>query len=276
MTTIMYVGIDIGGTKTLVANLDEEGVILEEYKFHTPDDYSDFLKELAKSVDKIATKNPIACGVAAPGRVNRVTGHVVAFGHRPWKDVPLRDDVASIVNCPVALDNDANLAGLSESMLAKEYAKLLYMTVSTGIGTGFITGQKIDPGLADSEGGDMLMEHKGKMQRWEEFASGSAIVKRFGKKASEINDAKTWRIISHDIARGLIDLIALFEPDLIVLGGGVDTYYEKFGKYLEKDLQEYATPVLTIPPVKKAERPEKAVVYGCYDLAKSFYGHTGS
>jgi predicted NBD/HSP70 family sugar kinase len=268
----MYVGIDIGGTKTLVASLDDNGVIQEQFRFKTPDDYPDFLKKLAENVARLTTKDFTACGVGAPGKINRVSGHVLAFGRRPWKDVPLRDDIARVVNCPTAIDNDANIAGLSEAMLAQDYRKVLYVTVSTGIGTGFIVEQKIDPEMADSEGGDLMMEHKGKLQRWEDFASGHAIVDRFGKKAEDIDDDETWHIIAHDLARGMIDLIALMEPDLIVLGGSVGTHYHKYGDFLNQYLQEYANPMLTIPPIKEAARPEEAVVYGCYDLAKQYYG----
>jgi len=271
----MYLGIDIGGTKTLLGVLTDDGVITEQHKFPTPKNYDDFLKELAKAVDKLSTKEFIACGLAVPGKVDRERGLVLDMGNLTWADLPIQSDVSKITHCPVAFDNDANLAGLSEAMLLKhQYSRVLYVTISTGIGTGIIVDQKIDPGMQDSEGGHMVLEHHGQLKIWESFASGKAIVTRFGKQAHEITDEKTWDIIAHDIALGLIELIAIIQPQVIVLGGGVGASFERLETPLHKILARYSTPLVPIPPIMKAQRPEEAVVYGCYDLAKSVYGKT--
>ncbi|HKU18330.1 MAG TPA: ROK family protein [Candidatus Saccharimonadales bacterium] len=271
----MYLGIDIGGTKTLVAVLDADGVIQERAKFPTPEKYTDFCSELAKIVDKFSTKTFVACGVGVPGKMDRKHGVGLDMGNLPWHDIPVQKDLEKLLHCPVVVDNDANLAGLSEAMLVKHrYNRVLYVTISTGIGTGIIVDRVIDPAFADSEGGQMPLEHNGKLEAWEDFASGKAIVRRFGKKAQNITDEKTWRIISHDIALGLIDLIAVVQPEIIILGGSVSTYYGRFRHPLHEALANYATPLVPIPPIKEAERPEDAVVYGCYDLAKSTYGKT--
>jgi predicted NBD/HSP70 family sugar kinase len=270
----MYLGIDIGGTKTLVACLDNQGVITKSVKFPTPKVYGAFLKELAISVASLSTKEFIAVGVAAPGSIDRTHGIAKSFGNLPWQDVPLQRDIHKMLHSPVVIENDANLAGLSEAMLLPEYDSVLYVTISTGIGTGIITNKTIDPEFADSEGGHIMLEHKGVVQSWESFASGQAIVKRFGKRASDITDPATWKIISHDIALGLYDLIAFIQPDAVVLGGGVLTSFDKFHAMLSKELQAYQTPLTPIPPILQAKRPDEAVVYGCYDLAKSTYGTT--
>jgi len=272
----MYLGIDIGGTKTLVACLDKRGTIVDSYKFPTPPKYPDFLKELAATVANMPTDELIAAGVAVPGKVDRKHGTAVAFGNIAWHDVPIARDIRRMLKCPVVIENDANLAGLSEAMLLKQYDCVLYVTISTGIGTGIITHQTIDPDFADSEGGQILLERKGKLCVWEDFASGSAIVRRFGKKAGEINDQKTWHIIAQDIALGLYDLATFIQPDVVVLGGGVLEHFEKFEAPLNQELQRLATPLTPVPPIRCAERPDEAVVYGCYDLAKSVYGKAHS
>jgi|SRR5579859_6972854 len=269
----MYLGIDIGGTKTLVAVLDKHGVIQERQKFPTSKDYDVFRRDLAESVEKFSTKEFIACGVGVPGKIDRAHGIGLDMGNLPWHDVPVQKDFEAMLHCPIAVDNDANLAGLSEAMLVKgTYSRVLYVTISTGIGTGIIVDQTIEPAFADAEGGQILLEHHGKLEAWEDFAAGSAIVRRFGKKAKDITDAKTWDIIAHDIALGLIDLIAVVQPQIIVIGGSVGVYYERFEAPLRAALEKYATPLVPIPPIKKAERPDDAVVYGCYDLAKTIYG----
>ncbi|HSW80469.1 MAG TPA: ROK family protein [Candidatus Saccharimonadales bacterium] len=268
----MYLGIDIGGTKTLVASINNEGVITQRHKFRTPKHYSEFLAELMTALEELEHKEFIAAGVAAPGKIDRERGVVIAFGNLAWTNIPIRHDLEKIIHCPVVVENDAKLAGLSEAMLIKEFRKVLYVTVSTGIGTGLIVDQQIEPNMADSEGGQILLEHGGKLEPWEDFASGRAIVRRFGKKASEIEDKKTWQIIAHNIAIGLIDQIALMQPDAIVLGGGVGSHYDKFGAFLREYLAEYQNPLFTVPIIKQAERPALAVLYGCYDIARQRYG----
>jgi predicted NBD/HSP70 family sugar kinase len=272
-TTIsMYLGIDIGGTKTLVASLTNEGVIQEAIKFPTPQSYPVFLQELAKTVADLSSKDFLGVGVAVPGKLDREKGIGIVFGNLPWKDVPIQHDIKRIIKRPVLIENDANLAGLSEAMLLKQYSCVLYVTVSTGIGTGIITNQQINPEFADSEGGHILLEYKGRLQMWEHFASGQAIVKHFGKRASDITDQKTWKVIAHNIAIGLYDLIAFIQPDAVVLGGGVMEHLDKFDDLLKKELQHFATPLTPIPPIYRAQRPNEAVVYGCYDLVKQTHG----
>lgn len=270
----MYLGIDIGGTKTLVACVNNKGIIVDRIKFPTPKIYTVFLKELATTVANLSTKTFVATGVAIPGRVDREHGVGVAFGNLPWLGVPIQKDIQKIVQSPTFIENDANLAGLSEAMLLKQHACVLYVTISTGIGTGVITNQKIDPEFADSEGGQILLERRGKLQTWEDFAAGSAIVRRFGKLASEINDKKTWNIISQDIAIGLYDLTVFIQPDAIVLGGGVLAHFDKFDDLLIAQLKRLSTPLTPIPPIYRARRPDEAVIFGCYDFAKSEYGKT--
>lgn len=270
----MYLAVDIGGTKTLLACIDEAGVIQEQTKFATPPGYERFLKELEENVAKLTTKDFQRSCVAVPGKIDRYRGIGVAFGNLPWQHVPIQADIEAIVRCPVIIENDANLAGLSEAMMVKdEFKKVLYVTISTGIGTGIIINGKIDPSFADSEGGHILLEHEGKLRPWEEFASGKAVFERFGKRASDIDASETgtWKRIAHDIALGLIDLIAVIQPEVIVFGGGLDTNYEKFIAPLREELKRYEMPLVPIPELRKAARPEEAVVYGCYDLIKAQY-----
>jgi predicted NBD/HSP70 family sugar kinase len=273
----MYLAIDIGGTKTLVASLTNEGVIAERVRLETPKDYRGFLKQLAESVANLSTKDFVACGVGFPGRLNRAKGIGVDMGNLPWDNVPIQADIKKISGCPVVVDNDANLAGLSEAMLVKDrYRYVLYVTISTGIGTGIIVDQRIDPNFADSEGGNILLEHNNKLERWEHFASGSAIVRRYGKRARDISDAVTWKHIAQDLAVGFFDLIAVVQPQVIIVGGSVGNYLERYKAPLKAALGEHEVPLVPIPPIIKAKRPEDAVLYGCYDLAKSMYGKVDS
>lgn len=265
-------GVDIGGTKTLVAALTNEGVISESIKFPTPVSYDNFFKELTKTVASLTTKDFRAGCVAAPGSIDRRHGIAEDFGNLPWHDVHLARDVERITNCPILIENDANLAGLSEAMLLRDkHAKVLYITISTGIGTGFIVNQKIDPSMADSEGGHLMLQYGEKIVMWESFASGKAIARRYGKQASEITDPATWQAIAVDLSVGFIDLLAVTQPDVIVVGGGMGHYLERFHDQLVAELKKYETPMVPIPPIVKAQRPDECVIYGCYDYARSHH-----
>lgn len=270
----MYGAIDVGGTKTLLAVFDDTGDIIERFKFPTPQEYDQFLKELERAWNGLKNQNVAALTVAMPGMIDRDRGYVHAFGNLSWRDIPVISDVEKLVQCPVLLENDANLAGLSEALLLyPEYKKTLYITISTGIGTGIIVDGVIDPALADSEGGDIMISHNGTLQKWESFASGRAIVAKYGKKASELENPEDWRVIARDFAVGMLDLIAIVQPEVIVIGGGVGAHFVKYGEFLIAELHKYENPLLTIPPIKQAQHPEEAVLYGCFNLAKSSYGN---
>lgn len=268
----MYVGIDIGGTKTLVAALTNEGVIHESAKFPTPEKYDDFLVELASTVANLSTKEFRAGAVAAPGEIDRKKGIFIIGGNLRWKHEPVQRDVERITHCPMILENDANLAGLSEAMLLKDkHAKVLYLTISTGIGGGFIVNQKIDPTLADIEPGQMMVQRGNTLVKWESFASGKAIYEKYHQKASDIEDPTIWEAVAKNWTAGFIALLAITQPDVIVLGGGVGHYLPKYHKFLIAEIEKYITPVIDVPPIIIAKRPEEAVVYGCYDLARSIH-----
>ena len=264
----MYVGIDVGGTKTLVAVLDANGVITEQVRYLTPQNYDEFLANLGQTVTTFKTNEYSAGGVGIPVTVfDRQNGRAINFGNLSWNNVPVQRDVEKICKCPMAVENDAKLAGLSEAMLLKDsYQRVLYVTISTGIGLALINQGIIDINFGDSGGHDLLIEYEGKLKPWESFASGHAIVDRFGKRAAEINDEASWEIIAHDISKGLVELVALTEPEVIVIGGSVGTYFEKYGKLLQAELEKYSLPLLKIPVIKGAQRAEEAVIYGCYAL----------
>jgi glucokinase len=267
----MILGIDIGGTKTLVASFSDKGTVISEKRFITPKKYTDFIKELtARLVDLNTTFTKAV--VAAPGKVIRPIGDVEAFGNLSWNNVHLARDIEKIIHCPVKVENDANLAGLSEAhLLDKIPHRVLYVTISTGIGTGIITDGVIDPDFVDSEGGQMLFEHDNKLLSWEDFASGKAIVAKYGKKASEINDPKIWEEISMWFAIGLVNLTSVLDPDIIIIGGGVGTHFKKYEFMLKKHIKKLTPPVVDIVPVIEAKDPENAVINGCFEFSKGIH-----
>ena len=270
----MYLGVDIGGTKTLVAVLEDDSTIVEKTKFPTPKNYDHWLLELRNKLHHFEHQDFHAAGVGIPAvQFDRDEGIAISFGNLPWRNIHIQQDVERAVKCPVVVENDAKLAGLSEAMLLKDrYERVLYVTVSTGIGYGLVVDKTIDANVGDGGGRTLLLEHKGKQMPWEDFASGRAIVERYGKRAADIHDEATWKRIVHDLGLGLIELIAITEPEVIVMGGSVGNQLPKFKDYLIQELKKYEIPLIKLPHIIEAQRPVEAVVFGCYDLAKQRYG----
>lgn len=272
----MYAAVDVGGTKTLVAALTENGEIVEKVRFETPKRYDFFVHELRFAAHKLQHHDFKAAGVGLPATImDHKHGIGLVFGNLPWKKAHLLEDVEKTFHCPTVAENDAKMAALSEAMLVKDkYSRVLYITVSTGIGIGWVVDQKIDESFGDGGGRAFLLEHHGKYVPWEAFASGKAIVDRYGKRAADIHDEHTWKLICRDLAIGMLDLIALLQPEIIVIGGSVGTYFDRYGKLLRAELAKYETPHLPLPVLHQAKRPEEAVLFGCYDLAKATFGTT--
>lgn len=267
----MYLAIDIGGSKTLVALFSTSGRLLESKRFETPRSYPDFLQKLRKTYDSLQhdTSKVTACGVGAPGRIDRSKGTIPVMANIPWENAPLRKDVEKLCGAPVAVENDANLAGLSEAkLIQKSYHKVFYLTVSTGIGGALVVDGVLEPSLLDSEVGHMKFEHGGKIQAWEDFASGRYIYEKYGKKASQLEDAGAWYSISRNLALGLTNVIVTLNPDVIVIGGGVGTHFHKFADPLHEELMIFTTKLIPLPALRQALRAEEAVIYGAYELAR--------
>ncbi len=271
----MYLGIDVGGTKTLVASLDDDGVIVEKQKFPTSQDYGQFLNDFTTTLNSFNNKDFRAVGVGIPATsIDRYAGIARAFGNLAWKNVPVQADIEKIVASPVAVENDAKLAGLSESMLKPDFRRLLYVTISTGVGYSLIVDHMIDPNIGDGGGTLIMLEHNGEMVSWESFASGKAIVATFGRMAKDITDAPTLDTIARNISVGLIELLAVTEPEIVVIGGSVGRYAERFIDPLNQYMKGMETPLFPMPKIVPAVRPDDAVIYGCYDYAKQIFGNS--
>lgn len=268
----MIIAVDIGGTKTLVAAANLDGKILNELRFETPQDYSEFLTVLADNIAKVTTEEFELISVAVPGLLDRKAGTVKVLGNLPWVDKPIASDISDLFeHADVLIENDANLAGLSEANeLSDKQQKVLYFTFSTGIGTGFVENGVLEPSLLDAEGGQVLINGA----PWETIASGKAIVAKYGKRASEIEDPAIWGEIAHNMALGIIDNVAIFQPKTVIIGGGVGSHFDKFGTMLQQYVSQQSSKMVSVPTIVKAKRPEEAVIYGCIILAKQELAHT--
>lgn len=266
----MILAIDIGGTKTLLGVFDYDGTLQKTHKFPTPNDYALFISTLETELASFKKGVVIDhCVAAVPGKLDRVKGIGLAFGNLAWENVPIGKDLSRVVGVPTHIENDARLAGLGEASFVPDYKKVLYITVSTGIGSSLVVNGRLDKNHLDAEVGHMMLEHQGRIRTWESFASGKAIYEHFGKRAAELSEPSEWYIVSRNIAIGLINVIATTTPEVVIIGGGVGSHLDKFKDRLLEELQLYKTNVVDLPTILQAKNPEEAVLYGCYQLAKT-------
>ena len=269
-----YIGVDVGGTKTFVAHLSEDGTIEKQERLETSHDYPTFLTDLIAAIGKVHTDHTKGIVVALPAVIDHEHGVGQYFGNLPWENVPIKADLESRFPLPVTVENDAKLAGLSEAILIREdYRKVLYLTISTGIGGALIIDEEIAPALRTAEMGQMVLMFEGKYQTWESFASGHAIRARYGKEAHEITDENIWQEIASLLAPGIFNLTAVIKPEVIVVGGGMGGHFSRYREELQTELAKYKNPLVPVPPIQQAQRPAEAVIYGCYQLAKRIYAH---
>ena len=267
----MYLGIDIGATKTLFAVFEPSGKVVAEHKIPTPTDYEQCKTAIAGVLaNELGQYKFSDCCCAVPGWIDFKNGVVKAFGRLNWQNIDIKNDLAALMpDVNILFHNDAKLAGLSEALILHDrYRKVLYLTISTGIGGGLIIDGVIDSDFANFEPGQMMFDYQGKSTQWEKFASGRALKERTGQLASELEDVAAWKDFSQLIALGLEELLATIQPDVVVFGGGVGAHFEKFKDYSGEDLNAIKNPLVPLPPLVKAHRPEEAVIYGCYDYIK--------
>ena len=265
----MIVAVDTGGTKTLITSFAANGKPGETFRYPTPKDQDEYIALLTEHIHEHYSKKPIdAIVVGVPGVVRDTS---IAWGgsNLPWQNFDIATQLKVAFSCPVWVENDANLAGLAEARtFRKTPASCLYVTISTGIGTGIILDGQIAPGLSASEGGHSLVEYDGRVMTWETFASGKAIKTTYGKYARDITSKAVWNQIADKISRGFLALIPLLQPEVIIIGGSIGTYFERYYPTLKKILQEHLPAHIDIPEIRQAAHPEEAVVYGCYYYGK--------
>lgn len=260
----MIIAVDTGGTKTLVSSFGADGVPGDMYRFATPKGEEAYIAQLLETLyDHYDIPTVDGLVIAVPGTV--VNNVAVWCENLGWQGFDVAEALSYALKCPVWLENDANLAGLAEAKSLPTPAPLsLYITVSTGIGSGFVADGQIVPGLGKSEIGHTMVEYDGLLRTWESFASGRAITETYGTYARDIHDTRIWKQIAHKLSRGLLAVIPTTQPDTIIIGGSIGSYFDQFADPLRKELDRHLPPHITRPVLRQALHPEEAVLYGCY------------
>lgn len=267
----MIAGVDIGGTKTLIALFAENGKLLRELRFETNRNYDEFLIELKKHADTLETTKAKVAVAAVPGLIDRKEGVVRSLGNLPWKDKYIRHDIAQALGIQrVFIENDSKLAGLAEARHLKgTYDRVFYITLSTGIGGALMVNGRLSDDMIDAEIGKTPLLFKGKIRHWEEFASGRYFFNRYKQKAVDVKDEEIWQEFCEGVNAGIGMVCTNYQADAIVFGGGLGQRLTRFRHYITPYLEEHLHPIVKKPVLLATHYRSQSVIYGCYHYAKN-------
>jgi glucokinase len=236
------------------------------------------LEETARELG--TTPDVAGVGVGAPGPLNTKTGLVLLTPNLGWRNYPLRDKVSGAVGFPATLDNDANCAVFGEWWrgAARGAGNVVGLTIGTGIGGGIVLNGEIYHGTSDIAGefGHMTIDSTGRLCKCgnygclEAYASGTAIAARalegieagFETKLPSLvqgdlkaitaevvyqaarNGDEYAREVIRDTARflgaGVASLINIFNPDVVVICGGVTAAEDRLFRPLRAEVTRRA------------------------------------
>lgn len=285
----MYYGFDMGGTKIELAVFDNALNQVWQKRVSTPkNDYqallNAFLSLTQEADEKFNCQGKI--GVGVPGIVNHAEGTVFTTNVPAAKYKPLIHDLAKILQRPVKVENDANCFALSEAWDPefKRYPTVLGLILGTGVGGGFIINGKVLPGKNGIAGeighmnlsvrgaklfGDIVPEIVcgcGQTACFETYLSGPGFERIYssftGQKRSAIEIIELYKqrdpeAIQHVerymslLAMFMGQVVTVFDPDLVVIGGGLSQFDDIY-QHLPEILPQYLYGIATMPAIEKA------------------------
>jgi glucokinase len=242
------IGVDVGGTKILAGVVDRGGQVGRAGERPTPvESQEEFLAGLDDAVEELRDKGVEALGFGLPSTIDQAAGRAVSSVHVPLFDLDFRDRMTKRFGLPVAIDNDGNAAAIAEWQVGagRGTRNMVMLTLGTGIGGGLILDGKPFRGAtgAGAELGHIVLEFGGPPcghgcdghGHFEALASGSAAdaeaARLFGTgatgedlvargRAGDATALAAFEEIGQRLGAGIASLINVFEPELVVLGGG--------------------------------------------------------
>ncbi len=288
----MIAGIDLGGTQVRVAVARSDGRIVATSRNRT-----DVLRTprrvvewTAEQILRLSDGDGVRCvGIGVPGPADPVRGVLVNPPNlHGWRNVPLAAMVREIVGCPAHLENDANLAGLGEYHhgAGRGSGTMVYITWSTGVGAGLILGGRLFSGAhgAAGEVGHMILDPKGPLdgcgQRGcvEAYCGGGALARETGLSAEALFDEAAAgneragvrvREMATHMGYALVNVANLFDPEVIVMGGGVTRSWRQVAPVMERVLR--ASPFIKPsrrPRLRRARLGDRAGQVGAVEWAR--------
>jgi len=248
MTATHAIGVDLGGTKILAGVVTREGEIVRRHERMTSlESQEALIADLEAAISELLGDDVGAIGLGVPGPLDLVAGRTYDMVNLPFHDFPLRDHMARRFDLPVGLDNDANAAAIAEWRVGagRGTDDLVMLTLGTGLGGGVISQGRPFRGAhgAGVELGHVVIVHDGRpcqgrctgRGHLEPYVTGLAATRAAQDAFGPAADAHvlvglanggdvTARAILADIGAhlgsGMGSFANIFEPALIVIGGG--------------------------------------------------------
>lgn len=282
--------IDVGGTSIKYA-LFRKGALSQKGSFPTPTSltaYYEVLTELVKNYEQLYQITGVA--ISSPGAVNKTTGAIEGASALPYiHHFDIRGELEARFVLPVSIENDANCAALAELKFgaAKGMKDVIFMVLGTGVGGAIVIDGKIRHGqhLFGGELGFMLMDDT---HSFSELGTAIGMANRYkartGKDltgeaifnlahAGEEIAQEEMTVFLFNVAKGIFNLAYAFDPECIVIGGGV-SQAEWLIPELEKELQKMLNKFRIAPflPVIKAcqYRNDANLVGAAVDFQQTF------
>ena len=283
----LYIGIDLGGTNIRVGAMDEKEDIVFEYQGKTYDkvnNIDDLYKKIVNLIKKVPNYEVAEkIGIALPGSINKDSKVVTSKNVSMLIDYPLKEKLTKEFNKEIIIENDAKVAALAESIKkkAKNYNIVCYVTISTGLGGGIIINKKIYQGsnnfggyipriiLDENMASDALISGRVLLEKAKEIDSNIKSNKELFDLYKN-NNSSAIKIINdfkHYLVVLLINLCATFNPDIIVIGGGVMKSSSYFLDDVKKDFYNKIHPLAKDTIIEKVSLKEPGIIGACL-LAK--------
>ena len=260
------IGVDVGGTKVATASL-QDGVLGEVRTRPTEKKSPDALvDQLLEAIEEYGDADAVGLGI--PSVIDAQRGMAMSSVNIPLQHVPLRDILGRRLDIPVHVDNDASVAALAEAhsetgeLLAQS---VVMFTVGTGVGGGLVLGGRIYRGatssaaefghwilFADPTDGAPRPEGFPQPGSIEREASGGALDDlaaarglgdgRGAVEAAERGDSdaiECLRIVGERLGLAIANALNAFDPELVVIGGGVSTAGEFLLRPARQVAQEF-------------------------------------
>lgn len=265
------IGIDIGGTITKIGLVDVHQKLLACDKMQTRGDrpFAYVMQEIGERALALLEKQGvdidqcIGAGIGVPGTVDRKHGLVRYSNNLKWENVDIVGEISKYLPLPVMVANDADCAALGETVAGagKECQDVVMLTLGTGVGGGIVLDGEIyeGRGVGGSELGHMVIVEDGEQCTCgrrgclEAYASATALIRKVkcmvGKELTvkEIFDGadagdtileEAVKSYTRKLGTGIVNIVNIFRPELILLGGGVSAQSEKILPSLRKMVEE--------------------------------------
>ncbi|MDQ3823031.1 MAG: ROK family protein [Actinomycetota bacterium] len=244
MASPRVIGVDLGGTKILAGVVDEAGAVTARREHRTPvGSQAELLTAIDGAVDDLLGEGVGALGIGVPSTIDQRTGRVEGSVNIPLADVDLRGRMTERFGLPVAIENDANAAAIAEfrAGAGREARTMVMLTLGTGCGGGVVLDGALFRGWAEL--GHIVIDVDGVpcqgacagRGHLEPYVTGLAATKlareAFGPAADShrlvrlANEGESvaqgiLRSIGEKLGAGIASLVNVFNPELVVIGGG--------------------------------------------------------